>query len=78
MSNVKERIFGALTVMSEEEALYVWEKILERFNGNAWENIKEETPDEIDLQMLKEIKNDADCKEFITSMDLKKELGLNV
>ena len=32
MSNIKERIFGAVTVMSEEDAQKVWELILSTFS----------------------------------------------
>lgn len=36
----------------------------------SWNNIKEEAPDEIDLQMLKEIEADPECREFTKESDI--------
>ena len=74
MSNVKERILGAVTIMSDNDAEIIWNIILNHFS--SWDNIAEETPDEIDLQMLKEIKENPDCQEFISAEEALKELGL--
>ena len=76
MSNIKERILGAITVMSDEDARTVWKIILNQFSDNAWDNIEIVTPDDIDIDMLKEIDNTPECKEFISSEQLKKELNL--
>lgn len=46
------------------------------FSNTSRDNIEEEAPDEIDLQMLKEIKENTDCHEFISSEEAMKELGL--
>lgn len=46
------------------------------FSGNPWDNIENISPDEIDLKLLDEIKSDPDCHDFISSEQLKKELGL--
>ena len=42
MSNVKERIFGAVTIMSDEDAEKVWNLIQATFLLN---NVEEVTPD---------------------------------
>ena len=42
MSNIKERIFGAVTVMSEADAQKVWELILSTF---ALNNVEQIVPD---------------------------------
>ena len=42
MSSIKERIFGAVTVMSEEDAQKVWDLILSTF---ALDNIEQVVPD---------------------------------
>ena len=76
MSDVKERILGAITVMSDEEAQIIWKVILNQFSDNAWDNIESILPDEQDKNMLDDIKNNSDCKEFISSEQLKLELGL--
>lgn len=41
-----------------------------------WDNIEEIEPDEFDLQMFHEIESNPECKEFITSEEAMKELGL--
>lgn len=41
-----------------------------------WDNIEEVEPDEIDLQMLEEIKADPDCHSFVSSEEAMKELDL--
>lgn len=51
MSNIKELIIGAITVMSDDEANKLWNVILKEYNQN-WENIEEVDPDEWDLKML--------------------------
>lgn len=76
MSNVKERILGAVTVMSDYDAEIIWKIILNHFSDTPWDDIEEEIPDEIDLQMLKEIKENPDCHEFISSEEAMKELEL--
>ena len=75
MSNVKERIIGAVTVMSESDATKVWNLILSAFHQKEWDSIEEEFPDEIDLAMLEEIKHAPDCQEFISSDEVMKILG---
>lgn len=76
MSNVKERILGAVTVMSDSDAEAVWKMILKRFPSKSWDDIKEVEPDEWDKQMLKEIQSDPDCHEFVSEAELMKQLGI--
>lgn len=61
--NVKERIIGAVTVMSLDEASKLWDLISKEHAVN-WNDIEEIEPDEWDLKMLKEIENNPDCKSF--------------
>ena len=44
MSNVKERLLGAITVMDETSAARLWEFVLEMSN-NGWDSIEEIEPD---------------------------------
>lgn len=37
---------------------------------STWESIKEEEPDEIDLQMLHAIDNDPECHEFVKESEI--------
>ena len=60
--------------MSDSDAEMVWEHILKKFFP-SWNNIEEDVPDEHDLQMLKEIKDDPECQEFtkeVTSNGIRK------
>lgn len=76
MSNIKERIIGAVTVMNEEDAARIWKLITDTFQEKQWESIPVEEPDEIDINMIEEMKNDADCNEFVSSEQAMKMLGL--
>ena len=42
----------------------------------SWEDIEEIIPDEWDLEMLKEIEINPDCKKFVSTDAVKTELGL--
>ena len=75
MSGVKERILGAVTVMNENDAQILWNMITQTFS-ESWENIEEIKPDDWDLQMLDEIKENPECREFMSEEDAMKELGL--
>ena len=74
MSNIKERILGALTVMSEQDAVTLWELIINNFSD--WENIEEIVPDKLDIAMLQDISNNPDCSTFISNDEAMRELGL--
>lgn len=81
MTAIKERIMGAVSLMSNEEAETFWNLIQRHYiispkTWSNWDNIEEVEPDEIDLQMLHDIENDPECKEFISSEEAMKELGL--
>lgn len=75
MSAVKERIIGAITIMTDADAEKVWKLITEQFPAD-WDNIESVSPDEWDLKMIHDIENNPDCHEFISSDDAMKELGL--
>ncbi|MCD8038898.1 MAG: hypothetical protein LUE96_07435 [Lachnospiraceae bacterium] len=76
MTAVKERIYGAVSVMSDTDAETVWGLIMDNFPKRSWEDIPEAMPDEWDVKMLDSIKNDPDCRTFISAEDAMKELGL--
>lgn len=54
MSAVKERLIGAITVMSEERAKALWDAIV-------LGSVPAEEPDEIDMKMIGEIAADPEC-----------------
>lgn len=75
MSAVKERILGAVTVMSDIEAEKIWDIITKYFSFD-WDSVETVSPDEWDKKMLAEIKEDPDCKSFVSSEDAMKAIGL--
>lgn len=70
MTAVKEKIIDAVTIMNDSDAEKFWEIITQKFTPSTWENIEEEEPDEIDLQMLKAIEDDPECHEFVKESDI--------
>lgn len=63
MSNIKERLLGAITVMDDTSALRLWDFVLE-LSGQGWSAVEEVEPDSIDLQMIREADSDPDCHAF--------------
>ena len=74
MSDIKERIIGAVTIMSEEEAEKVWNLIQSSFVLSDVEEVKPD-PDELEAMRRYEA-GDPDYQPSISAEDLKKELGL--
>ena len=52
MTAIKERILGAVSVMSDADAETVWELIMTNFPKRTWDDIETVVPDEWDLKML--------------------------
>ena len=74
MSNIKERIIDAVTIMSEEEAEKVWNLIQASF---ILPNVEEVEPEPEELEALRRYEaGDPDYQPSISAEDLKKELGL--
>lgn len=69
MTAVKEKIIGAVTVMSDNDAEAIWKLILEKYDS-SWDKIEEEIPDEIDIQMLDAIDKDPECHVFTNEKDI--------
>ena len=73
MSNIKERIFGAVTVMSEADAQKVWELILSTFALNNEQIV----PDPDEQAAMDAYKNgNPDYQPSVSQEDLLKELNL--
>ena len=77
MSDIKERILGAISIMNDDDAQMVWELILTHFPKRSWDNIDTVAPDELDNLMIQDIATNPDCKEFVSADKAMKELGLN-
>ena len=74
MSNIKERIFGAVTVMSEADAQKVWELILSTF---ALNNVEQIAPDPDEQAAMDAYKNgNPDYQPSVSQEDLLKDLNL--
>lgn len=74
MSNVKERILGAVTIMSEKDAEKVWELIQATF---ALANADEASPEPEELAAIDAYKSgDPDYQPSMSHADVLKELGL--
>ena len=74
-NEVKERLYTAVDVMSTEQAEQLWDIVYRDFNKAAkWALIPEEEPDEWDLEMLEEIKNDPDCRVFYPAEEVERLL----
>ena len=71
MSVMKERILGAITVMSEEDAERIWGIIEMQFGFPT------DIPTEEEIKIINAYKeNDDNYQPYITHEDLKKELNL--
>lgn len=79
MTAIKERIIGAVSLMNDKEAEFIWNMIQSRYiiSPKTWEDIEEVEPDELDLALLEEIRNNHECHEFVSQAELLKELDLN-
>lgn len=78
MRLVKERIIGAITVMSEEEAEKIWSIIQEKFadKSQTWDEIEEAEPTPEELEIIEKYKNgDDNYQPYILHEDLKKKLS---
>ncbi len=75
---LKERIYGAVSIMNKEEVSYLWDIITSGFMHRSREDIPETVPDEIDLQMIKEMEEDPDCHEFVSEEEALKALGIKI
>lgn len=79
MSPVKEKIYGIVELMDEQQAQQFWDLICSSFfvKRKTWDDIREEKPDDIDLAMLREIETDPDCRAFLSAEEAYKALDLN-
>ncbi len=78
MNAIKERIIGAVSLMSDKEAEIFWKLIQNRYTITTknWNDIEEAEPDETDILMLRQIEADPDCHQYISEKEALKELGI--
>ena len=69
MSNIVLEVMRTIEKMDDVSAKTILDWLNDRFQGTtqqlSWDNIEEVEPDEFDLEMLKEIENNPDCKEYV-------------
>ena len=73
MSNIKERIFGAVTVLSED-AQKVWELILSTFSLDSIEQVLPEPEEQAAINAYQN--GDSDYQPSVSQEDLIRELNL--
>lgn len=77
MSNVKERIIGALTVLSEEDAEKIWYFLEQNFSKKSWDDIEEIEPEEDEKMIINDyIEGKDEYQPAMTHSELLKELNL--
>ena len=75
IGEVYRKNLTAVKFMDEEDAEKLWDYIQNNFHDAAqWALIPEEEPDEFDLEMFEEIKNDPDCHMFASAEDVERLL----
>ena len=71
MSVIKERILGAITVMSEEDATKIWELIEIKFG------FPEDSPTNEEIEIINAYNNGVDeYQPYFTHTELKNELNI--
>lgn len=78
MDAVKERLIGAITLMSVEDATSLWEYVINTHTPRiSLDSIEQVEPTEEELEILEAYENgDEQYQPCISHEDLKKELGL--
>jgi hypothetical protein len=75
MTATKGAIIRTIELMDDSSADFVFDWLSKHFSvpqseQEAWDSIEEVEPDEIDLEMLREIDANPDCKIFISEKEL--------
>lgn len=79
MSDIKERIIGALSIMSDDDAATVWSFIQDGYivKTKSWEDIEDDEPTEDETEIISKYQaKDSDYIPSITHENLRKELNL--
>ncbi|MCI8506839.1 MAG: hypothetical protein HFI67_11700 [Lachnospiraceae bacterium] len=78
MNAIKERIIGAVSLMTDKEAEIFWKLIQNRYTitAKSWNDIEEAEPDDVDLLMLAQIESDPECHQFVSEKEALRELGI--
>ncbi len=78
MNAIKERLIGAITVMSIDEAEKLWNLVLSDYNSENWESVDEVEPTVEEINILKAYYDGSDdLQAIISHEELKKKLNRN-
>jgi len=75
MSEIKARLFGAITVMDEAHAQKLWDFVERLYSSDKWSLIEEIEPDEIDQQMIQDAQSDPECNSLASDEEIRSVLG---
>ncbi len=75
MSEIKARLFGAITVMDESDARRLWKMVEQMYSKDGWDAIEETLPDATDLQMIHEAQSDPDCAAAASEAEIRAVFG---
>jgi len=74
MVSVKHQVIQAVEQMDDDVLFSLWDMICRHFDTPLkkilWDDIEEVEPDEIDLQMIKEMKDDPDSNIYVSLNDV--------
>ena len=78
MSEIKERIVGALSIMSDEDAESVWAFIRDGYvvKTKTWDDIDEDEPDAAELEIIEKYNSDPSAyMSAVLHEDMRKQIG---
>ena len=74
MSAMVAEVMRTIEKMDDRSAKAVFDWLGIRFQGTSkttsWDDVEEVEPDEFDLEMLKEIESDPDCKKYVSEDEM--------
>lgn len=78
MSNIKERIIGAITVLTDDDAEKIWYFLQENFPKKSWDDIEEVEATEEEKQIISDYESGKDeYQPYMSHDEVLKELGLD-
>ncbi len=79
MPLAKVKLLSLIQLMNDEDAEILLNYIYAHFQitlKSDWKAIEEVAPDDFDMAMLQDIATNPECHQFVSQIELYKELGL--
>ena len=74
MASMKAQIIQAVEQMDDDTTFFVWDMLTRHFNTQhkkiSWGDIEEIEPDNTDLEMIRKMETDPDCRIYISREEL--------